>query len=687
MRWDSQRVDRENGRSLPGLDVERVRTFDAPEALGINFHEVRAKSALNKVPGDFLPFNYTVNAFRGCAHACNYCQAGDTPVLMGDGSTKQLADLRVGDRIYGTSKGSTYRHYEITEVLAHWAIYEDAYRIALEDGTELVASANHRFLSRRQKWKYVVGAEQGPLQRPHLTLNDELMGIGGFADAPDADAPIYRRGYLSGLVRGDGCLKTYEYAPQGRGSYRRHFFRLALTDFEALRRAQEYLRDLDLDTREFVFAAATATTREVRAIRLQSKPGFTRISEAINWPRGTSDLWCKGFLAGIFDAEGSYSRGILRIANCDPEIIDWTTWSLRGLGFAYVLEPSGQRNGLTHIRLRGGLREAMRFFHTTEPAITRKRSIEGVALKSDANLKVESVERIGKRQLFDITTGTGDFIANGVVSHNCFARNTHTYLDLNAGRDFEREIVVKVNVPELLRAELGRPSWKRELIAFGTNTDPYQWAEGKYELMPPMIKALLEAETPTSILTKSPLVLRDLEALVELAEVVDVSVNFSVPTLDEKIWRETEPHTPHPRKRLEAVARFNEAGIPSGVLVAPLMPGINDSPELVDEIVSLAEEAGATFVNGIALHLRPGVKEVFMSWLSAARPDLVPRYDRLYEGRAYAPNAERKRIGALVRAPNLSPDPRYSRRARLAARRKKRARDAERREPEQTKLF
>ena len=166
--------------------------------------------------------------------------------------------------------------------------------------------------------------------------------------------------------------------------------------------------------------------------------------------------------------------------------------------------------------------------------------------------------------MYDITTGTGDFIANGVVSHNCFARNTHTYLDLDAGRDFEREIVVKVNVPELLRAELSKPSWKRELVAFGTNTDPYQWAEGKYELMPPMIEALRETETPTSILTKSPLVTRDLDLYLELAEVADVSVNFSVPTLDEKIWRQTEPHTPHPRKRLEAVATFNEAGIPSG---------------------------------------------------------------------------------------------------------------------------
>jgi DNA repair photolyase len=687
MRWDSQKVEREKGRSLPGLDVERVRTFDAPEALGINFHEVRAKSALNKVPGDFLPFNYTVNAFRGCTHACRYCSGGETPILMADGRTKALAELKVGERIYGTRRGPTYRHYEVTEVLAHWSTYKEAFRITLEDGTELIASGDHRFLSRRQKWKHVIGAECGPLQRPHLTLNDQLMGIGGFAEGPDTDAPVYRRGYLCGLIRGDANLASYDYTPPGRNIQRIHRFRLALADFEALRRAQRYLQDLDLDLQEFVFAEATPTTREMRAIRTQAQAGFNDISEVISWPRGTAELWCKGFLAGIFDAEGSYG-GALRIHNSDPEIIDWTTWSLRQLGFEHVIEPK-RENGVIVVRLIGGLRQAMKFFHTTDPAITRKRSIEGVALKSDAKLKVESIEPIGKRQLFDITTGTGDFIANGVVSHNCFARNTHTYLDLSAGRDFEREIIVKVNVPELLRAELSRPSWKRELVAFGTNTDPYQWAEGKYELMPPMIEALREAETPTSILTKSPLVLRDLSALVELAEVADVSVNFSVPTLDEKIWRETEPHTPHPRKRLEAVAKFNEAGIPSGVLVAPLMPGINDSPELVDEIVSLAEEAGATFVNGIALHLRPGVKEVFMSWLSAARPDLVPRYEELYEGRAYAPPAERKRIGSLVRAPNRSTDPRYRRREQLADRRRKRAdeAEAERAENIQTTLF
>ncbi len=228
----------------------------------------------------------------------------------------------------------------------------------------------------------------------------------------------------------------------------------------------------------------------------------------------------------------------------------------------------------------------------------------------------------------------------------CFARPTHTYLDFNAGRDFGKEIVVKVNVPELLRAELSRPSWGRESVAFGTNTDPYQWVESKYRLMPPMLDALADTRTPASVLTRSPLVLRDLDQFKRLKNASEISVNFSVPTIDEKAWRETEPHTPHPRKRLEAMAELNDAGIPSGVLIAPLMPGINDDPAQVEEIVALADEAGATFIGGISLHLRPGVKEVFMEWLRAKRPELVGRYERLYEGRAYLGAEQRRKLEA-----------------------------------------
>jgi DNA repair photolyase len=230
----------------------------------------------------------------------------------------------------------------------------------------------------------------------------------------------------------------------------------------------------------------------------------------------------------------------------------------------------------------------------------------------------------------------------------CFARPTHTYLDLGAGRDFEREIVVKVNVPEVARAELSRPSWKREHVALGTNTDPYQWVESRYRLMPDIWQALLDTDTPCSLVTKSPLALRDIDVLSELAAGPGVSVYFSVPTLDEKVWRETEPHTPSPRARLEGVRKMNEAGVPSGILVAPLIPGVNDAPERVGEIMRIASENGAISMATVPLHLRGEVRGIWFDWLRAYRPDLVPRYEELYKRGAYVPSDERKRLQELV---------------------------------------
>ncbi len=231
----------------------------------------------------------------------------------------------------------------------------------------------------------------------------------------------------------------------------------------------------------------------------------------------------------------------------------------------------------------------------------------------------------------------------------CFARPTHKFLDFDAGRDFEREIVVKVNAPEVLRTELARPSWKREHVALGTNTDPYQWVEGRYRLMEGIWEALRDAANPCSILTKSPLLLRDLKLMLQIAERASFGACLSIPTLDEKAWRATEPHTPNPHARLEAVAELNRAGISTGVLIAPLMPGINDSPAQVERLLSLATEAGATSIGGATLHLRGDVRQVFMGWLADQRPDLVERYERLYRNGAYAPVNERKRLAQLVR--------------------------------------
>ncbi|HSS42306.1 MAG TPA: radical SAM protein [Solirubrobacterales bacterium] len=231
----------------------------------------------------------------------------------------------------------------------------------------------------------------------------------------------------------------------------------------------------------------------------------------------------------------------------------------------------------------------------------------------------------------------------------CFARRTHSYLELGPGRDFEREIVVKVNLPELLRAELARPGWKRELVALGTNTDPYQWVESRYRIMPEILDALEAAETPVSVLTKSPLVMRDVEIFERMAKKLPVSVNLSVPTLDEDAWRATEPHTPSPAARLDAVAELRRRGIDSGVLIAPLMPGINDHPDQVRPIVERAKKAGATFLGCAALHLRGEVKDVFLGWLQEKRPDLIPRYEALYGDRAYMRPEQRRHATRAVK--------------------------------------
>jgi len=469
MRWDRLSTEDEATRQLPGYrEPATVRTFDAPEAMDIRFYEVRAKSALNRVPdASRVPFRWTVNPYRGCTHACTYCLGGDTPILMADGKTRRLEDVRPGDRIYGTRLVGAERRYVLTEVLDHWETLRPAYRVTLAGGRQLVASADHRLLT-AYGWKQVTGSNPGGLRR-RLSSSDQLLGPG----------------------------------------------------------------------------------------RLEG-----------------------------------------------PE------------------------------RTEGGL--------------------EGERVETSADLWVDSIVALDEaRVLFDITTGTGDFVANGVVSHNCFARPTHKYLDLSPGRDFEREIIVKVNAPEALRAQLSRPSWKREHVALGTNTDPYQWVEGRYRLMPGIWEALRDTDTPCSVLTKSPLLLRDLPLLKELADRVGFTASLSVPTLDEKAWRATEPHTPSPRARLEAVAELNRAGIPTGILIAPLMPGINDAPEQVEEILTLAAEAGATGAMGICLHLRGEVRGIFLDWLRSYRPDLVPRYEELYARGAYAKPDERKRISQLVR--DLSP--------------------------------
>jgi DNA repair photolyase len=654
MRWDNLRLDvrpEDDRLTLPLFEQGAVvRTFDTPEFKGITFYEIRAKSIINRVPeASYVPFRWTINPYRGCTMQCSYCLDGETPILMADGRTRRLADVRVGDEIYGTVRVGSYRRYARTQVIAHWSTVKPAYRITLEDDTELVASEDHRFLSDRG-WKHVTGSEWGPDRRSHLTLNNKLMGTGRFAAGPDFSTE-YRRGYLCGLIRGDGHLGSYSYVRAGRVHGDVHRFRLALIDLEAIQRARNYLMDFQIPTRGFVFQEAVGAHHAIHAIRNQSRGGVSAIREVIRWPQAPSMDWTKGFLAGIFDAEGHYGGGILRFANTDLEILGEIASALDRLGFESRLEVRGTPNGLCTIRLLGGIREALRFFHTVDPAITRKRSIEGKAIKNRAQLRVVSIEPLGRSlTMYDITTGTGDFIANGVVSHNCFARKTHTYLDFDYGEDFNARIVVKVNAPERLRKELAAPRWAGEHIAMGTNVDPYQRAEGRYRLMRGILEALRDFGNPFSILTKGTLILRDIDLLQKCAAVTDVGTNFSVGSVDRELWKLVEPGTPNPLKRLDAVRKLNEAGIPCGVLMAPILPFISDTDEAMTETVRVIAEAKASHVMPIVLHLRKGgSREWYMKWLRERHPELISKYSELYGDRAYAPKTYQEEISDKVR--------------------------------------
>jgi DNA repair photolyase len=461
MRWPT--VEEEGSSALFDADALADRHVGRGEFAGMEFLHVNAKKIINEVPGPSrMPFRFTINAYRGCSHACTYCMAGETPILMGDGRTKPLARVRPGDVVYGVIRGGAARRYVTTAVLDHWSTSKPAWRVTLADGTELVAGGDHRFLT-EGGWKHVVDGEAGSARRPHLTPEDRLIGVR----------------------------------------------RLAATGAPG--------RRLELDAGE--------------------------------------------------------------------EALD-----------------------------------------------------------------VVAVEPLGVEQrLYDLTTGTGNFIANGVVSHNCFARPTHDYLGLGIGEDFERKIVVKVNAVERLRAELAAGRWAGHHIAMGTNTDPYQRCEGKYHLTQGIVRVLGEAANPFSILTKSTLILRDLDLLAEAARCTDVRVNLSIGTLDDEVWRLSEPGTPRPLARVGAVRRLNEAGVACGVLVAPVLPGLSDRDDQLREVVDACIDAGAVSISSVALHLRPGVKEHYLGWLRSVRPELVEATEARYR-RAYLPKADQHELGERVRS-------------------------------------
>lgn len=249
----------------------------------------------------------------------------------------------------------------------------------------------------------------------------------------------------------------------------------------------------------------------------------------------------------------------------------------------------------------------------------------------------------------------------------CFARPTHEYLDFDAGADFDNQVVVKTNVVEVLRRELSRPSWTRETVALGTNTDPYQRAEGRYALMPGIIGALADSGTPFSVLSKGTLLRRDLPLIAAAGHRVDVSVAISLAVGDPELHQRLEPGTPGPRARLDLIRTVREAGLDCHVMVAPVLPALTDSTKQLDALLGRIAAAGATGVTVFGLHLRGSTRGWFMTWLARAYPELVATYRELYGRGAYLPadyrDELRARVAPLIARHGLAGDQRSFRAA------------------------
>jgi DNA repair photolyase len=236
----------------------------------------------------------------------------------------------------------------------------------------------------------------------------------------------------------------------------------------------------------------------------------------------------------------------------------------------------------------------------------------------------------------------------------CYVRAFEKRSDRPSDDRYGTSIRVKTNVADVLRKELARPTWQQEQVTVGAATDPYQPAEGKYKLTRACLEVFRDAANPFGIITRGPMIVRDIDVLVEASQRADVSVTFSIPTLDDEVWKRTEPSTAHPRQRLKAVKALVDAGVKASVGMAPILPGISDRPEQLREVVRAAREAGATGIWANLLFLRPGTREHFLEHLAEDWPEQLPLYERLYaRRRAYLGSEERNplraEIGALAR--------------------------------------
>ena len=406
--------------------------------------------------------HWACNLFNGCRNNCEYCLEPNTEILMFDGSVKKLSDVEIGDELYGF-EGKDHARLSKSVVTNKVYVIKDAYEINLSNGVKLICSEDHRWLSNRG-WKYTIGAETGKLRRPFLTPNNRIYGFSDFNMMPKFEvSDLYRRGYLFGMISGDANFKAYPGVVKTKGeSIKTTFyrFRLALVMSEAVERSKEYLEDFGVKTVSFKFPMKDRTIKEIvnrDAIRASSKDAYERIKELITIEDDIE--FRRGFVAGFYDAEGSAGQTI-RISNTDKSLLDLFVRSIDEHGFRYCYERTKVRDGqkkMYSVRVGSRLRERLRFVKVFNPSMRALRDITGIAVNAfDEEIKVLSIRRLGEEmEMIDISTTTENFIANGMVSHNCYNKHSMASGVLGAEEvSLKKSLVDEATAFEIFKKEL-----------------------------------------------------------------------------------------------------------------------------------------------------------------------------------------------------------------------------------------
>ncbi|HJQ83665.1 MAG TPA: PA0069 family radical SAM protein [Candidatus Binatia bacterium] len=519
---------------------------------------------------------------------------------------RPIGEAQIGDVLVGFDElpepGRT-RKLRKAIVEAVWWSRKPTIRLVSEHAA-VTTTAEHRWLQARDfRWS-TTGA---------LRAGDRLRHIPVVREEPVDDD--YRVGYVAGLSLGDG---TFRYQPGWRSNrlgFPAAYWRIALIDDEPLVRVADHLQRFGVEVALRPFDGGRGARRPLRKIEVRSLARLAVIHRLLTAECDTRS-YRRGFLAGFFDAEG-HSGDVLRISQLDLSVLERVQRYAASLGFPFRLEVrSGKASTL---RLVGRLVDRLRFFAVCRPAIARKmHALFGREMNLDPE-PVRAVEPGPLADVVDIQTSTGTFLAAGLATHNCYARPSHEYLGFSAGLDFERRIMVKPDAPALLRTALASPRWEPQVVMLSGNTDCYQPVERKLALTRGCLEVFTEFRNPVSAITKSALVARDADLFAELARHGAASVMFSVTTLDPELARRMEPRAARPDRRLEALATLARAGVPVGVMIGPVIPGLNDAE--IPRILEAAARAGAMTASWVLVRLAKPLDELFDAWLAEHSPE------------------------------------------------------------------